>query len=316
MKYYLGAYASSPNVVSWDAKLETQYYDHLKTLSNIEGLEHPFVGQLHAHDESWFLNNIDPQWSFIFTCIPGIMAAKSNNPSFGIASDDESGRAEAIDFLSKARQAIETLNTHSKRQAVRAIQIQTSPSKNAASSSATSLKKSLEEISLWDWQGAKIVIEHCDAYVDGQKPAKGFLSLEEEIEAIQACTNKNMGIVINWGRSAIETRSASGVLDHIKIAKEKGVLSGLMFSGASDKESDFGMWSDSHMPPATSEQVTLGEKTSLMSEEQIHHCLQAADAKALDIVGVKIGIRPRDTSAQQRVEYNIQALAILDRFFN
>ena len=97
----------------------------------------------------------------------------------------------------------------------------------------------------WDWPGTKLVIEHCDAYVEGQAPSKGCLTIKDEIAAslaAKAATGRAVGICINWGRSAIETRSAEGVVKHIKAAKEAGLLSGLMFSGASGKEIDYGVW--------------------------------------------------------------------------
>lgn len=319
MKYYIGAYASSPNISSWDPELESNYYNQLKKLTNVQGLEHPFVGKLHARDDDWFLQNVDANWNFVFTCIPGIMEAKSANPHFGIASDDEAGRAEALDFMSKARDAIVKLNTHLGRQAVTAIQVQTSPSKNQASSSAAALQKSFETMVSWDWQGAQIVIEHCDAFVEGQKPAKGFLTLADELTAVQhvnSTKGSNIGIVINWGRSVIETRSVQGAITHIEQAKAAGVLSGLMFSGVSDKESEFGVWSDSHMPPALDDKELLSEHVSLMTEAEMHKCLAAADATTLNIVGVKIGIRPRSTNVDDRVIYNKNAFAAIDKFFS
>lgn len=319
MKYYMGAYASSPNISSWDAESESNYYNELKKLTNVQGLEHPFVGKLHAQDDDWFLQNIDANWNFVFTCIPGIMEAKSANPQFGIASDDEAGRAEALDFMSKARDAIVKLNTHLGRQAVTAIQVQTSPSKNQASSSAAALQKSFETMVGWDWQGAQIVIEHCDAFVEGQKPAKGFLTLADELTAVQQVNStkgSNIGIVINWGRSVIETRSAQGAITHIEQAKAAGVLSGVMFSGVSDQESEFGVWSDSHMPPALDNKELLSEQVSLMTEAEMHKCLAAADAATLNIVGVKIGIRPRSTGIDGRVAFNKNAFAAIDTYFS
>lgn len=319
MKYYMGAYASSPNISSWDAESESNYYNELKKLTNVQGLEHPFVGKLHAQDDDWFLQNIDANWNFVFTCIPGIMEAKSANPQFGIASDDEAGRAEALDFMSKARDAIVKLNTHLGRQAVTAIQVQTSPSKNQAGSSAEALQKSFETMIDWDWQGTQIVIEHCDAFVEGQKPAKGFLTLTDELTAVQhvnATKGSNIGIVINWGRSVIETRSAQGAITHIEQAKAAGVLSGVMFSGVSDQESEFGVWSDSHMPPALDNKELLSEQVSLMTEAEMHKCLTAADAATLNIVGVKIGIRPRSTGIDGRVAFNKNAFAAIDTYFS
>ncbi|UTF58882.1 DUF4862 family protein [Gilvimarinus sp. DA14] len=317
MSYYVGAYASSPCTSGWNPELETSYYNHLKQLPNVKGLEHPFLGEhLHAHDDGWFLQNIDPDWRYIFTCVPGTMGAIGKNPDFGIASDDPAGREQALAFMEKARAAIVKLNAHAGRQVVQAIEIQTAPNKAKASSSPASLKASLETMLGWDWQGARIVLEHCDTFIEGQTPAKGFLTLEEEINVIKAVNehcNAKLGVVINWGRSVIETRSTSGAIEHIKKAKHAGVLAGLMFSGVSDQETPYGAWADTHMPAAPSAKAEIGAEGSLMTEEQIHHCIKVADAKNLPILGIKLGIRPKDEALENRVAYNREALAMLER---
>lgn len=317
MSYYVGAYASSPCTAGWDPELEASYYNELKALSNVKGLEHPFFGEsLHAHDDEWFLNNISPDWDFVFTCVPGTMGNMGKNPDFGIASDDEAGRKSALEFLGKARDAVEKLNKHAGRQAVQAVEIQTAPNQSKAKSSAASLQKSLEELAGWDWQGARLVIEHCDANVEGHTPAKGFLPLSDEIKAIKAVNeaqNADLGIVINWGRSVIETRSEDGAVDHIQQAKDAGLLAGVMFSGVSAEETAYGTWADTHMPAAPAEGGKIGAEGSLMSEAQIHKCVKAADAKSLPVLGVKIGIRPKDESVENRVAYNREVLAMIER---
>lgn len=317
MSYYVGAYASSPCTSGWDPELETRYYHQLKQIPSIKGLEHPFLGEnLHAHDDNWFLENIHPDWQYVFTCVPGTMGAIGKNPNFGIASDDADGREQALAFMEKARAAIAKLNAHAGRQVVRAIEMQTAPNKAKASSSAASLKASLETMLGWDWQGAKIVLEHCDTYIEGQTPAKGFLTLDEEIKVVKAVNevhNENIGVVINWGRSVIETRSTSGAVEHIKQAKHAGVLAGLMFSGVSDQDTPYGVWADTHMPASKSAKAEIGAQDSLMTEEQIHRCLKVANAKDLPILGIKLGIRPKDETVANRVAYNREALAILDR---
>jgi hypothetical protein len=160
MQYTVGAYAASPNHSGWDPALETAFYTELKKLPNLKGLEHPFLGALHQHDDDWFLANIDPTWDYVFTCIPGVMNALGQNPLFGIASDDEAGRRAALAFMQQACAAIGKLNTHLKRQAVTAIQIQTAPARHKAASSSAALKASLQAMLQWDWHGARIVIEH------------------------------------------------------------------------------------------------------------------------------------------------------------
>ncbi|MCM2679891.1 DUF4862 family protein [Echinimonas agarilytica] len=314
MSYFVGAYASSPNVSGWDASLETDYYNALKQLPNVRGLEHPFVGTLHPHDPDWFLANVDPTWDFVFTCVPGIMGAMGQNPNFGIASNNVEGRQQALEFMRKACAAIGQLTAHLGRQAVTAIEIQTSPNQGKCEASVASLEASLREMLSWEWHGAQIVIEHCDTYVDGQTPAKGFLTIEQEIEAIQnvnSAVGSNIGLVVNWGRSVIETRSVEGAVNHINTAKEAGMLTGLMFSGVSDQDTEYGAWQDTHMPAEKGQDSQVGAAGSLMTESEIARCLSAANAGELPIVGVKIGIRPHSTAMQERVDYNQAVLNML-----
>lgn len=321
MKYYLGAYAASPNQSGWDQQLETTYYNALKTLPNLKGLEHPFLGTLHPHDDNWFLANIDPSWNYVFTCIPGVMNALGQNSLFGIASDDAAGRQAAVNFMQQACAAIGKLNAHLGRKAVSAIQIQTAPARHNASSSKASLLASLKTMLEWDWQGARIVIEHCDAYVENQVPSKGFLALEDEFSAITQLNAKlsqdqQLGMVINWGRSVFEARRVEGALEHVQAAQAAGVLSGLMFSGVSDQHSEYGAWRDSHQPPRSSKLVAHGEPGSWMTEQAMHECLAAcSDAAALLVLGAKIGIRPHSADVNQRLGYIRDTLAILDRYF-
>lgn len=323
MKYYLGAYAASPNHSGWDATLEAAYYNELKLLPNLQGLEHPFLGKLHLHDDDWFLNNVSPQWDYVFTCIPGIMNALAENADFGLASANEQGRAAALDFMQQAREAIVKLNQHSGRQAVKAIMIQTAPARNKADSSADALALSLATMLQWDWQGARILIEHCDAYLPAQQPSKGFLSLADEIAVVKQlnttlpATQLPLGIVINWGRSVFETRRVEGAVEHIQAAQQAGLLSGLMFSGVSDKDSEYGAWRDSHQPVQSSAQIQYGEPGSWMTEQAIHQCLAACNnAAELPVLGAKIGIRPQTATVNERLGYIRDMLATLDRYFN
>ncbi|MFT4938327.1 MAG: hypothetical protein ACI88A_001353 [Paraglaciecola sp.] len=317
LAYFVGAYASSPNISGWDAELEKKFYDQLKLLPNIKGLEHPFAGQLHGYDDDWFLSNIDPNWDFVFTCAPGTMGGLSRNPQFGLASDDEQGRQQALVFMQKARDAIEKLNHHSGRNTVAAIEIQTAPNQSAVSSSKKALLASLTTILEWDWHGAQILIEHCDTLVEGQIPSKGFLSIEDEVEVLNTLNrqlDEPLGLVINWGRSVLETRRCEGALEHIKLAQANGLLQGLMFSGVSDQDSEYGAWRDTHVPAAKFDDNAFGVEHSLMTESEIHRCLAACNGELPPFLGIKIGVRPVETSVDERVAYNRDTLAILDRY--
>lgn len=317
MKYFVAAYSTSPSKRGWDAEAESDYYAQLKSLSSVRGLEHPFAGKLHGHDDEWFLKNISPDWDYVFTCVPGIMGALSNDPKFGIASTDEGGRKAALDFMQSARDTIEKLTAHLGRQAVQAIEVQTAPSRTQASSSAEALTASLDTMLKWDWCGARIAIEHCDALVETHAPSKGFLALEDEIKVLHQLnqsSNASLGLVINWGRSVLEARSARGALNHIKQSKEAGLLAGLMFSGASSEESEYGVWKDTHMPPVPYEEGAFGAPESLLTVEEIHACLAECGDQLPEIVGIKLGIRPRDADVATRVACNKNALDILEAF--
>lgn len=319
LNYYLGAYALSPTKKVWDAEIESAFYADLKTLRNLKGLEHPFYGALHEHDDDWFLANIAPHWDYVLTCIPGTMNALALNPHFGIASDDAQGRASALAFMQQACDAVGKLNRQLGRQAVTAVLAHTAPARTHASSSRSALMASLQTMVGWDWQGASIVIEHCDAYTDSHLPSKGFLALEDEL-AVLSEINQDLaspiGIVINWGRSVFEVRQLGGALAHIRAAQQCGVLHGIIFSGISDKETAYGAWRDSHMPPMQGDLVAYGAQHSWMTEAAMHECLAVSgDAQALPILGAKISIRPDASSPAERLGYIIDTLAILDRYF-
>ena len=315
MKYFLGAYATAPVTESWQPEVQENYLNGIKQLDNLRGLEHPFTGQLHGHDDDWFLRNIDPNWDFVFTGVPGVMGRLGKNAAFGIASDDETGRTEGVAFYRQMRDAVLKLNAYLGRNAVEAVQLHTSPNRTAAPSSTAALRRSLEEIASWDWSGANLVIEHCDAFVEGLKPEKGFLSVQEEIDCLLELNREReqkLGICINWGRSALETRSVEGPLEHLRLVREAGLLRGLMYSGISDTETPYGVWRDTHMPPAEVFEGGQFAEGSLLTREQLALSLEAADWQKLDYLGAKIGVRPTDLDAAARVAYNRDCLQALD----
>jgi hypothetical protein len=314
MKYFVGAYATAPSTTGWDKKIETQYYHKLKMIDNIKGIEHPFVGKLHQHDDDWFLNNINNNWQFIFTSIPGVMGSLAKNPHFGIASNNEAGRQAALKFYKQAQSAILKLNEHLNREAVSYIKIHTAPNISSnASSSKQALQESIETMQSWDWNGAQLVIEHCDAFIPGQAAEKGFMSLDDEIAtviAVNKSLNSDIGISINWGRSAIETRSVAGPIEHIKKAFQHKVLKGVIFSGASGEDTPYGKWKDSHMPPAQAFNVPHFANNSLLTIEQIEKSLQQCNIDKLEFIGGKISLSPNKATIDERISY-IQSLFTL-----
>jgi hypothetical protein len=317
MKYIIGAYATAPSTVNWDQDLESQFYQQLKTSKTIKGIEHPFVGKLHPHNDDWFLENIDEDWTFIFTSIPGVMGNIAKNPHFGIASTNEEGRQAALAFYQQARQAIFKLNSHLDKQAVSFIKIHTAPKITTSTrSSIEALQASLETMQSWDWYGTKLVIEHCDAHIAGQEAEKGFMLLEDEITAIKHINNSlnsDIGISINWGRSAIETRSSTGPLLHIKQAYRSSLLKGIIFSGASGVAGPYGQWKDTHMPPAQAFNIPSYAEGSSLTIEQIENSLQQCHYEQLDFIGGKISISPNQASVKERISYINSLMTLLNK---
>lgn len=317
MGYFVGAYATAPVTESWDPAIQAEYYDGLKAMPNVRGLEHPFTGALHAEDDDWFLANIDPQWDFVFTGMPGVMQRLGSDASFGLASSAEAGRQAALAFYEQARQAILKLNRHLGRQAVTALLIHAAPRVAADNGpDAAALVSSLQTLASWDWDGAALVLEHCDAQLPGQGADKGFMPIETEIEAVTSANcgaDHPVGLCINWGRSALEARGVDGPVAHLQAAREAGLLRGLMFSGVSGQEGPYGAWRDTHMPPAQAFGIPAFEPSSLLTETEFRRCLQASDASALDFMGVKISVRPDSLSVGERLAYIAGALHILDR---
>ncbi|WGL17893.1 DUF4862 family protein [Microbulbifer bruguierae] len=315
--FYVGAYATAPVTQSWDPEVQTAYFSGLKAIPGIRGLEHPFTGALHGQDDEWFLATIDPCWDFVFTGIPGVMGRLSENAGFGIASSVAAGRQAALAFYEQARQAIHKLNRHLGRQAVKAMMIHTAPRPaEGVRPDVAALVASLEEMSSWDWDGAALVIEHCDTYVEGQTPAKGFLRIEAEIEAVNELnrkTDSNIGLCINWGRSVLEARSVDGPVQHLKAAYAAGLLRGLMFSGVSGADGPYGAWQDTHMPPAGTPDTGSFEASSLLTETEFQRCIDAAGPQAVEVMGIKIGVRPESLTVSERLAYIESALKMLQR---
>lgn len=319
MKFYLGAYAASPAWSLWDRAIESDYYQQIAKFEGLTGLELPFCGAAHPHDEAWFLANLNPSWDYLFTCIPGIMDRIKDNPHFGLASTDNNSRLDALNFIKQAQQSVHKINAASGRQAVQGIEIQTAPSRKNSHSSASALTHSLAEIMSWDWQGCKILIEHCDALSSQHTPAKGFLSLAEEIQAVDALTPtsgylSDLGFVINWARSAIEARDIAIVDQHCSELLARGLLHGMMFSGVSASDGPYGIWQDTHMPPPV---VVNGKRlasASLLTTKQIQ--LTADKVKhGIQFSGLKISVREADLTIEERVECLRQSLLLVQSAF-
>jgi len=313
-KWIVGAYSASPTRFDWVPAEEDEYLSGIYSIPSLRGLEIPFTGTLHKFDEAWFLERIPKHLDIVVTLIPATTAAVRENPKFGLASSDEAGRKSAISLTKDTAAAVRRINEALGRRAVIAVELHTAP----GGSDVQALTESLIEVSAFDWQGAKIVLEHCDAKIADQKAEKGYLSLSDEIAAIQR-SNLDIGITINWGRSAIETRSAAGPIEHIKQAQSAGVLKGLMFSGASNIENRFGTpWKDCHVPPApldptrANEQELL-EPSSLMTGDEMRKSYLASQPNNFEgYYGVKIAPL-HEVTIKERIATVMQTIDVLER---
>ncbi|MEG9249954.1 DUF4862 family protein [Arthrobacter sp. Soc17.1.1.1] len=308
-RYVVGAYAASPAHQDWHPELERQYLEAVASLPQVAALELPWIDSLHPHDEGWLLQYLPRGMDVVLTDIPGTAQRCARDPDVGLASLSADGRAHALKVLATLHRDVQKLNDHLGRRAVRVIELHSAP--RAARGSAGNFARSLDELSAWNWDGAALVVEHCDAEIPGQQPEKGYLTLADELEAIKQ-SGSRVGISLNWGRSAIELRDADRVTEHIETAARSGLLRGLMVSGASDQPSTFGpAWIDAHHPFQASPRHPLGEPTSLLTEARLTDALVAAGPLAW--TGVKVGCADRSATVRQRVTMIADALDALAR---
>ena len=318
--FFVGAYAAAPSQQGWDPAEEGRFLTEVLGLEGAAGLEVPFSGTLHKNDEPWFLQHLPATAEYIVTTIPGTAARLQADPAFGLASTSVAGRKAAVQFAGEALEAARRLSAHTGGSPVRVLELHAAPVADDGRSSVSALTESLLEISDWDWQGVQIVLEHCDAFVPGRPPAKGFMTLEAEAEAVSqanASTGRTVKLNINWGRSVIEQRNPDAALDHVRFLRQAGLLGGLVLSGCADVGTRFGpAWADVHVPPAPlgsdgeSAESGVLEPASLMTADRIGACLQAAGTEAgTGFRGIKVAA-PQHATVDERVAVVARTLAI------
>lgn len=307
MSVIVGAYAASPAHRTWQPQLEAEYLNGLAALEQVRGLELPWLGGLHPHDDAWLLANLPRRFDVVLTGIPGTVGRLAADPHYGLASRDPEGRAAALEESRAMSAAVRRLNDTLGRRAVIGVELHSAPHRRDGS--AEQLAASLEELGALDWDGAELLIEHCDAEIAGQVAEKGYLTLHDELSAIAAVPDAGMSL--NWGRCAIELRGAEGVTEQIVVAAESGRLRALVFSGASAEAGPFGpAWTDAHHPMAPCDAFPMGEPTSLLTEERLVAALAAAGD--LNWVGVKFGFVDAEAPVSERVAMVAAAAALVD----
>lgn len=293
MSLILGAYAAQPAVET------ASFYAGLGAIDSIRGLELPF-GPLGGGP---WPEGAPGGFSAVVTAIPGTMQRLQCSPSFGLASADAEGRNEALAYVSELRSYVSRLEGEG--HSVEAVELHSAP---AYSSSASAFERSLREILEWDWGSTQVCIEHCDAPRAGHASEKGFLPLEEEMEVLSTlgASGARVGLVINWGRSVIESGDPGSVVAQLAEAREAGVLYGVMFSGCSPVETEFGYpWIDAHLPAV---EVTGAPLSSLLNRHEIQKCLTAAGP--VPLVGFKIGLGDPGLGVPERLQRLAQMSAL------
>lgn len=266
----LGAYASLPE----GRQATEDYYRLLSALPAVRGLELPFRDDLGGPAGlEWLAAQLAPAWDRnIVTAIPGTMMRVWASAAFGLASTDRTGRREALAFTRSVRDGVEALREAAGRDVVAGVELHSAPSgAPGVAHAAEAFGESLGEVADWDWGGAVLLVEHCDAYVAPDRGEKRMLGLEEEIAVVRELDRPGVRISLNWGRSAVEARDASTALEHVRAARAAGVLEGVTFSGAGPVGTRYAeAWMDGHLP------LEADEPGSVMSEQRVRECALAA----------------------------------------
>lgn len=307
----LGAYAMAPA----DPAERHAFYAALAELP-VGGLELPVPEDGDDSEHPGWGALVPTSWDLLATCIPTVMGRLGRHPDYGLGSRDDDGRARALaDVRRGADLAVRVAERDGRRRVV-AIQVHSAPGPRLGSGDA--LSRSLDEILTWDLAGARVLVEHCDALVPGQAPAKGFLPLEDEIAAVRRVVGDATvdpgeaaaGLSVNWGRSAIEGRSAATPVEHLAAAAEAGLLGAVVFSGATDVETAWGpAWGDAHIPPRGDLAALAPSSASLLDPAAVRAALQAAGPACR--LAVKVSVRPTDADVATRLAVARAALDLV-----
>jgi hypothetical protein len=290
----------------WDGAELAAFYADLASLAGTGGLEVP-AAQLVALTAA---RTPPTGCDYQVTSLPATMRAVAASAQYGLASVSAAGRAAAMADVERIRIAVARFNDRLGRPAVRMVTLTSAPARDPLTPSGqarAALAESLAELAERDWDGAALIIEHCDAAVPGQVPAKGFLDLDDELAVLAALPGTPARAVINWGRSVIERRDVAAAEVHAGLARERGLLAGVVLSGCAGTASAWGEpWADTHLPPAHVRPPDGAQHESLMNRVRMTDFLRAAGPDAC--VGVKLSVRPRDADRGTRVRFVAAAL--------
>jgi hypothetical protein len=291
--FTLGAYALDPTTEPLTGAREEEWYAAFAGISGASGLEVPFRDGFHPGGRERFAELLPEGWHVVVTMLPLTMARLRADAIYGLASVVPTGRRVALDDLRAVCDEVLELEALLGRPVVRAVQFPSAPRPAAEGHpDAGAFAESLAEASSWNWGAAALVVEHCDAWTDAHPVSKGFLPLADETQAVRAAaaassnTGAPLGQSINWGRSAIEERSADAPPRQVAELRDAGTLMAVNFSGASATGGALGApWDDAHNP------LDSADPSSLLTPVRVEATIEAAGASwstlAFAVVKVK-----------------------------
>nr|WP_300337059.1 DUF4862 family protein [Actinomyces sp.] len=294
----VGAYASLPAAPDERAL----YEELLAALPGVRGLELPFRDSIAENgDVQEMAARLAPAWDRnVVTAIPGTMVRVWADPTFGLASVDPAGRQAALAFTRQVRDGVEDLREAAGRDVVMAVELHSAPSGAPGTDHlAEAFGESLAIVADWDWGGARLLVEHCDAYVAPDRGEKRMLTLSEEIGVVTELARDDVAMSLNWGRSALETRDANAPAEHVGQLREAGILAGLTFSGAGPVDTRYAKaWMDGHLP------LDADEPGSVMSAALVRQCTELAlsdlpGGQPTPYIGAKCQVPPVASPAER-----------------
>lgn len=293
---YVSAYITAPT----DPHAEDAFFDAVGGL-DLAGLEYALQPEGHRTlDPAWIDAHVPADRELVVTLVPTMTVRRADVPAYGLASTDPEQRARALDDVARARDLAHTLADRHGVRRVGAIEVHSAPGPLLGSRDA--FERSLDEILGWDLAGAELLVEHCDALVPGRSAAKGFLGLDDELTLVQSfgLAPDLLGMVVNWGRSAIEGRDTATPVAHTRTVAEAGLLRFLVLSGATDADTAWGpAWGDMHIPPRGDDPALAASSASLLGPAEVAATL--AVAGDVPRVGLKWAARPHDADVATRV---------------
>ncbi|MBL7714855.1 MAG: DUF4862 family protein [Bdellovibrionales bacterium] len=234
------------------------------------------------------LNRAKIRGPIAITGLPSLMDRIQTQAGYGLASADEVGRRQAVADFKKAYELCRHVDFFEFHSGPRSPDVQ-------------AFRRSLLDLApVVSDSGPALLLEHCDRFAPGF--AKGFLDLDSEIQAIQE-TGFPARILINWGRSALEARSADEPRRHLVRLREHGLLGGIVFSGVCSASEVYGNWADSHAPFGPGFQGIAQDSASLMSKDRVRECVEQLRLAGVSWFGAKIQVLPKTLSLEQRVDW-------------